>query len=365
MALVTIPGALVIPDNYWPQVSAPTTTSVTLSAGTHRAAMIVRVPRAGTLDGFEWMCAFHTLSGATVRHSFQDVDLSTGNPDGVVDQFRTFLPTSGAWVNPGALTADGTDGGAKRTVARGDLLACVIDFTAFGSGSGQLVVRSLGIASSAVNQWVATFNGTSWTKNAQQAPILALRYSDGTYAVFQDWVWPLQALNTRVINVNSTPDESGLRFQVPFDCELEGVEAWVLAGADCQIVLYGPTDTVLATVALDPDLRQSGSAARYPLLLPAPVALTRNTTYRLVCKPTTTTGVSVYDFTLPGAAYQAALPGGAEWYLTERTDGGAWTDTTTRRPWGLGLRIGRVHDTGGAGGTGGGLRLAGHGGLAA
>lgn len=348
MTMVTVPGGPLILPEFYSLHTAPLVTSFWgATASGHRVAAIVRVPKTGTLDTFEWMCHSYTATN-TVRSSFQDVDLATGNPDGVVDQYRTGTPTSATWVAPGLITADGTDGGGKRSVTRGDLLACVVDFSAYTSGSVNVRVAQ----SNSIDQhvWVPTYNGTTWTKNGGYTPLLALKYDDGTYAVLQDQVWPLTAITTTALNTGTTPDEAGLRFQVPFDCVVEGVNVYMEADGDCTIVLYDAADAVLATVSFDKDVRHTTAAAAiYPLPLSAAVTLTRDTTYRLVVKPTSATTCNIYDATVASVALMAAIPGGAAWHWTQRTDAGAWTDTTTRRPLAMGLRIGQVDDGDGAG----------------
>ena len=68
---------------------------------------------------------------------------------------------------------------------------------------------------------------------------------------------------------------------------VDGVNVYVDADGDCTIVLYDAADAVLATATIDKDVRgASAAAAIYPLPLSAAVTLTRDTTYRLVCKPT-------------------------------------------------------------------------------
>jgi hypothetical protein len=56
-------------------------------------------------------------------------------------------------------------------------------------------------------------------------------------------------------------------------------------------------------------------------------------------------------FDVANADHLQAHIGGTEWYLSSRVNGGAWTDTTTRRPM-LWPYISAIDD--GAGGGGGG-----------
>ena len=82
--------------------------------------------------------------------------------------------------------------------------------------------------------------------------------------------------------------------------------------------------------------------------------LTANTYYRLVVKPTTANNITVVDYTFASVALMDAISGGQYCHKTERTDAGAWTDTTTRRPW-MGFLIDQLDD--GVGGSGGGMPI--------
>src|SRR5215203_1724241 len=98
-----------------------------IDASGEMAALIMRVPKTGTLTRFEALVqAVGNTPDNGLRFSFQDVSLTTGLPDGVVDQFATIASGSvtTGWVSPG-------DFDSTRAVTRGDLLALVIDFPTF------------------------------------------------------------------------------------------------------------------------------------------------------------------------------------------------------------------------------------------
>ena len=74
---------------------------------------------------------------------------------------------------------------------------------------------------------------------------------------------------------------------------------------------------------------------------------------------TTTNNLNVLLTDVQNASYWAAMDGGSTWRWTQRTDAGAWTPTTTRRPC-MGLRFVSFNPTGGGllvhPGLGGGMR---------
>jgi hypothetical protein len=91
-------------------------------------------------------------------------------------------------------------------------------------------------------------------------------------------------------------------------------------------------------------------AAPYSVIAPfTPTELAAGT-YRLIFKPTTTSHVTLYHYDVPSNAHFAAAEVGIGWYYTQRTDGGSWTDTDTKRPL-MGLLFDGVDVSGGGGGS--------------
>lgn len=346
MTQVSLVGApIVYPWGYWPGVITGAAVSA-VSVGSnvaHKAAMIIRCPKAGTLDKFEYYCPSQTGTN-TVRQSFQDVDLTTGAPDGGVDQFRNDAnPSSGAWFAPGLITSDGTNTGTKRTVSAGDYLACVVDYTAYTNGSSQ--IRVLNALANTAFPYHATNTG-AWAK-AVNYPVLALKYNDGSYGYFAEPIFPISALSTANTATNA---EQILRFIVPFACTISGCRIWGdFDGAATTINLYSSDGTtIMSSVTYDTDARQATGGSPTFFYFGTPQSLTANSTYY----------IGVYEATSGNSAIQyadmgvmAASPGGAEWYYgTRATPGsGSISTTTTRRPF-IDIVITKIDD--GTGATG-------------
>ena len=81
----------------------------------------------------------------------------------------------------------------------------------------------------------------------------------------------------------------------------------------------------------------------------APVALTAGAVYRLSLTPGPAT-VQVRTFSVPSNAHLGGFEGGSSWYYSQRTDAGAWTDTTTKRPW-FGVHVASIAPASGGGET--------------
>lgn len=343
MGLVAVPSGLWFP---WPwDISLPSSTAFTISTTEKKVAFIIQVPRTGTLDKFEW----RTLSVANnpdsgIRCSFQDIDLATGDPDGTQDQFRTITGTISAntWQVPGLLTSDGTDGGTKRSVTRGQLLACVMENESFTAGdSFQVAYTAQGGGVGLMFPTVRTFSGATWG-DAISYPLLALKYSDGTYAYVAPGVLPVKSLVSVSRNQASTPDETAQRFKLPFACEVDACWLHTDLEVNTDIVLYDAADAVLASVSVDIDVWGAYISTHFGIIqFDTPVLLQANQVYRLAQKPmgsafsNVVKGIEVASAAMLDAVY------GVEWYWSERTDGGAWTDTNTRVMLG-GLRISAI-----------------------
>lgn len=301
-----------------------------LDAAGEKLAFIFRVPKTGTLDTVQIL--FGTVTTAQdIKVSFQDVSLTTGDPDGVVDQFRV-IPlasvSSGGSPETGLITSDGTDTGTKRSVTKGDLLAIVIEFNSL---TGNLDIRG---ALKDTRVWI---NGdvyidhfeAAWTKSIIAGPNFALKYNDGSFAYIPGTI-PSSDLGQTSGN-NSNSAEFGIKFQVPFKCKIGGAILSIDLDGDADVVLYDASDVVLESVSLDKDRRPATVDLYFAAIFDTEITLNINTVYRLVVKPTSVTNVIVKHITVTSAARLDQLSGGQNFHKTNRT-GGAWTDTLTQYP---------------------------------
>ena len=356
MALTAIPGGLWIPLPPIYSVAAPTfniSSLLTIDASAEKAAFMFQVPKTGTLDKIEFRTGAVTFGGGSVlRASFQDIDLATGFPDGTQDQFRDVTGVAAnTWTVPGLMTSDGTDTGTKRSVTVGGLLAVVIEYATFTAGdtvtwAQHQVQSTTGILPAFPTPALFT---AAWAMNTAGYPSMALKYNDGSYAYIVDPLSPILTFNTRTFNSTSTPDERGMIFQFAGPVAVGG--AWFRADLDAaaDLVLYDSDgSTALQTVSLDSDLR-SGTAGLNQFVRFADTNLTASTNYRLILKPTSASSVSLYDYDVSAAAHLDVCAGGQNFHSTTRTDAGAWTQTTTNRPW-MGLLVTKIDNGAGGGG---------------
>ena len=303
----------------------------TINGSGEAIAYIFRVPKSGTLDNFQvYLKTVSNNPDNGIRFSFQDVD-SSGDPDGTQDQYRDVTSAlSVGWLSPGLMTSTGADGGVKRVVVAGQLLACVIEFVNFVAGDSIAFgcIDDYDALHSLINlHYISQKDGT-WSK-VQDGGSFALLYNDATYGQLP-WWFPATAFNTHTVSTSTSPDEYGLYFQTPMACTIDGAWLRIDIDAACTVKLYQES-TLLKSVDLYSGQRRLtvGNNIYVPF---GPISIQANTVYRITILPTTTTSISVYSFTVNSQGLLVAVDGVSTMYATERSDAGAWTDTVTQRP---------------------------------
>lgn len=315
--------------------AAPTvsTTQGRIDAAAEKFAVICQVPKTGTLDKFECRFANVTFGGSSVlRYSFQDVSLTTGDPDGTQDQFRDATGVANGWQVPGLITSDGTDGGVKRSVTEGDLLACVIEYQTFTAADTIDVINQITASQAEFdNLPYGDLFTASWAKQVTLNPVLTLKYNDGTY-VSPNRCIPASSFSTiSTFNTGAANDERGNLFQVPYPVRIIGMWARLAVGAtaDFEMILYNAASTALRTISVDANVVAATSGRTFFRRFSSKLELTPNVNYRAVIKPTTANNLSIYEFAFNSAAILSGYFGGGLWQATRRADAGAWTDVTT------------------------------------
>jgi len=305
-----------------------------LDAAGEMAALIVRCPKAGTIDRFDFNVSTVTNSPDNgLRASIQGVDAATGLPDGTV-----LGATSNAFVTYAHTVTTGwksTNFGEAVTVTRGQLIACVVDIPSFTASDSVAILSVNGNAAG----FPYGISATS-TKQGGSLPVFALHYADGYAAVSPFLPGASAHADTVAYNVNTgTADEWGLAFSLPVPARLSAVSVVmaVVAGADFEVVVYDSDgSTALATLAHDGDVTVGTGTATYTVPLASAITLAANATYRVTIRPTTTNNVTLRYLPFASLDLLATMDGGTAFYMTSRLNqGGAWTDYnsgTFRRP---------------------------------
>lgn len=308
---------------------------VLMDAAAEKVAHILYAPKAGTLTRVGFRTATVTV-GDTLRVSFQGINPATGDPDGVISHFRNVVvgnADDNLWFATGLITTDGTDGGALKTVTRGERLAIVIDYASYVAGNLNIATLSQGLNG---NTYVGTvyidYFTSFWSKLPSITPTLALQYNDGTFPRLGGAApWNTMAFQT--YNNGSTPDEVAMVFTLAAPQRI--CSAWVCGNflADADVVLYDGAGTVMGSVLIDKDIRGYGSNPNPHLVhFSSEIDLASGVPYYLTAKPTTGSSIVLAYVGVNAAANFQATDGGEAFHWAERTNGGAWSFNTARRP---------------------------------
>lgn len=294
-------------------------TTLVIDAAGETVGFIVRAPKAGTISKIAYRVVGVTTPGnADVR--LETVDLATGDPSGTLWAANTNATQAISTANI-AYTTTLTAGAV---VAQGNLLAVSI---VNATGNYQIAAVTNTMRGDGGFPYADHYTG-AWTKQIFQ-PVVACEYNDGSYAPMLGTL-PPGINNTVTYNTGTTPDEGGMLFTAPVGFRVCGWYAAADFDGDCEIVLYDSNNNVLATCALDKDVRSNTAAGTLVGRFSSQITLTAGASYRLIIKPTTATSLTFYFLDVASAALMDCFSAGSSWLYTSRTDAGAWSETTTR-----------------------------------
>lgn len=163
-------------------------------------------------------------------------------------------------------------------------------------------------------------------------PNCAIEYDDGSYIqTDMGFIEFFLNPNSNSISVNTTPDEIGNRFVPEVDMQVSGFVCYGSNGnAECKI--YNSSDTVLVSRKTGLHGGTGSTSRRRKHHFASNVILVAGQVYRITLSYLSTSSTdAVAGINVDLNKNFAAFPGGINMYRTERTDGGAWTDTDSAR----------------------------------
>jgi hypothetical protein len=331
-------------------VASPAVTAVLLDAANEYCGMVLRAPKAGTIKKVLFLTGTVT-TGATLDVTIEGVSATTGGPDGTP---LTDGTTTCVVADPDDDVQKTATFATGPTVTEGQLIAVKIANPAASAGTLNINANTSSLASVYLPYSFTALTALSKVRNA---PLIGLEYSDGSYA-FHPNVLPVLSFTSETFNSGTTPDEIGLKFSLPFPYRVRGV--WWIAtqiGSSSVVVTLYDSDgsTVLESVTVDTEQVQTTSAGLKYLYFTAKYDLDASTSYRATLTNSSGSNVTFGGFEISAAAQMDAFECGQNFHRTERTDSGAWTDTTTKRPW-MGLLVSAFDD---GASVGGGTTIAG------
>lgn len=303
-----------------------------IDASGEKCAVICQVPKTGSITHVGFRTGAVTTP-QTLRVGIET--LSSGNPS--TTQYGG--SAVGTQTSPAANTYYEVALATPATAVRGDFIALVVQFNAT---VGNLEIAHCTGAPNHALPFVDEFVAAAWGRQVRLC-VASLKYSDGSYPTF--FCVPMASISEINFNSSSTPDERALKFKMPVQCMLQGVymRAAMSSPATADIVLYDDAGNTLKTLSVSQANIMGTFNDPVKYLFPAGVTLKANRFYRLAYKPTSTTDIWMYQFTVNSAGMLDGFIGGQNWYLSTRTDAGTWTDTTTTRPY-IGLIFEQFHD---------------------
>lgn len=301
-------------------------------------------------------------AGTTLRVGIQDV--SAGLPDGTYDVYKELVGGTDT-LTAAALTTTAMATGTK-TIAHGDVIAVVFTMTARG-GSDVVAPRRTNLTTGF--PYCTVNSGGGHGKN-NSMPCCLIEADDGVLGILGPSFTIPMTPSSLSFNSGSTPDEYAIIFQVPFKCSIDHLcvnSGETDAGENASLILYTDplgTPTAQRTAVLDPTLHQhEGSGTGFLWQRVTEYTLEPGTTYAIAYVAQSTGNRTLRAVTIPLAGARQFTLFGATLRGGTRSDStGAFAESTTT--WAiLGFAINKLDD--GVGGSGGGgIRLAGHGGLA-
>lgn len=324
----------------YPRNGTPTFGTITLDGTADQLEFVWRAPEAATITHVAFRQNSLTGTAGTLRCGLQGVSATTGLADGTWLAAGSGYGDYNSWnaSNNGLFVEVAL--GSSVTVARGDVVAFVLDPQAVGTwdGSNSVVIsRNSDFTPNLRVPYVNTGTGASITKqNVSNGPFV-LRTASKSFGN------PIQTINALSFSSSSTPDEQGAIFTMPTgSCVSYTVRGVYLGGdfdaADFDIVLYDSDGTtVLQSVSIDKDQVSMNTSDQAMFYFDETTlsTLSPGVAYRLAIKPTTTTAITAFmAWDVAVAQDLMRFTGGAatDFYHTARTDAGAWSQTTTRIP---------------------------------
>lgn len=301
-----------------------------MDAAGEKVAAVVQIPKTGNIAKFYARIGTVTTAQA-LKGSVQSLD-ATMNADGTPIQSGTHAsPASNTWAT--------FTFGSVYAATKGDWKAFVVEWNAT-AGNLNILADSFPRHQ---NVYPELFT-TAWAKQGR-SPIVILEYDDGSIEFVLAAI-PGVTTSTDFAQ-NSSPDENALRFQSSVPMTVAGITFAGRLSGPCDLVLYDGT-TSLASVSLDNDGNSGAGDAVFSGMFASPQALLANTVYRAAVRPTSNTNVRLFYFDANANGWLDQYDGGKEFYWSQRTNDGAWSDTTTRRPQ-IGLVLSGLSDGAGGG----------------
>lgn len=273
--------------------------SVTLDAAEEFLALIIQVPKSGTLKKIGWYCGTVSGTSYTLKISVEAVAESVGQPVATTNTSKT-LYASGAEsaditnLSSNANNFTSINGSSGISVTAGDLIAITFRLIA-ASDSSIALTRGVSIFTigSGINApYSAAYINGAWNLSSN-APAIDLEYSDGISVPDNCHVVSTNVSNQ--FNSSTNPNRRGIKFRYPFRCRITGLLFIGDIDYATDILMYDSDEYTVVSgfpITINPLKRRVVDYGLYNITLSSRVTIEANTWYRIVLLPTTTSSIS-------------------------------------------------------------------------
>ena len=326
--------------------------ATTMDAAGEETGWVVEAPQTGNIKAMAFRVnAVSNQPDNGLRTAFYTISATTGLPT-TETHFRV-MPgpfSAGQWVETDIVSVDGTDGGAKKAVTRGDRFAVAISFESFVAGDSIAISNSMtgtlqGVGFARGFPYIVQDVGAGWSKaiigsGGDNFFPVALQYDDDVWYPIPCCA-PISAFPTAtVLTSSSNPREAGNLFQVPVPLRINGYAFGATFSGNTsgvKVHLYDAADVELAVATLANGSAESGTGSGTGTGIngwvrgsfPTSVELDAATNYRLVLEGIGVGTVTIFSASVPSVAAKTAAPFGPNYSATTRPAAGAWTNTAT------------------------------------
>jgi len=348
-AMQSIAADLIIPSPPTEAAGTPSGTGFALDALDEKGGNISMLSRDTCISAIKWRVG-SVSTGGTFTGQIETVNTANGLPSGTLWDVDTTTVTtaaaSNAWYTS-SLTAGATipaNTPFAFVIIRSGVVGN-INFASFGNGD----------YATEYSYVVSSIGASGYTKVRSQASTIMTDCSGAivTSGLTAPWSGAVETFAS-----NSNPNYRGLYFKLNVPAAFTGWWAWTDPDGPGRYILYDSDGTSeLASVVASSVTVIANTAGITVLKSTVAVVLAKDTYYRAVFAPTSTTNSSFYSFDVNAAADMAAISGGTNFTWTQSTgtiaaptSEASWAQTSTKRPY-IGVLLGSFDD--GAGGGGG------------
>lgn len=290
-----------------------------------------------------------------ISHGYLKLQAATGSPTAdfrveTVDP-ATGLPSGTLWdtntnVITGTLTTTGTVHafGATANVSKGQWVAVKVlhnsgtSFQVNNGGAGALEAYS--------PHYIVVNTGTP-SKGSLSVGAMGLGSSATSMYYLGGNAWPLSGGGGSGNINNSNGARSGIRFQVPFACDIIGARIGGVNANNFDVTAYDDAGSAISGVT-GSHVGAINTAAT--VLFGTPLTPSINTWYRIAVVPTSASNVIVPGYSLVSADMMSGCPGRNFIRRTDYTTAGGWSETNANQIPLISLITRRIDDGVGGGG---------------